>query len=174
MCTILDNDVVHQVFISDDRLESRDDNRPEAGKAFFDWIDSGKGNLVIGGKLLQELAKTRSFRDWMQEHILSGRGVRRVNDQKVNDRTQTLEKAGSCRSNDKHIIALAQVSGARLLYSNDRNLGDDFRDRTLIDNPQGRVYTTRRDKNAPQALDNTRFRRSHRELLKRNVCPKPG
>ena len=33
MCAILDNDVVHEVFRQD---------RPAAGKAFFDWIDSGR------------------------------------------------------------------------------------------------------------------------------------
>ena len=170
MCAILDNDVVHQVFISDERLKSGNDNRPEAGKEFFNWIDSGKGNLVIGGKLLRELDKTRSFGVWTREHLLSGRGVKRVNDQKVNDRTQALEGAGLCRSNDKHVIALAQISGARLLYSNDRNLNNDFRDTSLIDNPQGKVYTTRKDKGAPPAQDNTKFRPSHRELLKRNVC----
>ena len=169
MCVILDNDVVHQVFISDDRLESGNDNRPEAGKAFFSWIDSGKGKFVIGGKLLRELSKTRSFRNWFQAQLLSGR-VRRVDDQKVSERTQALEEAGLCRSDDKHIIALAQISGARLLYSNDRDLTNDFRDTSLIENPQGRVYTTRKDRGAPPEQDHTRFRRSHRELLKRNVC----
>lgn len=170
MCAILDNDVVHQVFISDDRRKTRDDNRPEAGRAFFDWIDSGKGALVVGGQLLRELARTGSFRAWMQTHVLSGRGVIRIDDQEVNDRTRILQQANLCRSNDKHVIALAQVSGARLLYSNDGFLQDDFRDKGLIDNPQGKIYTTRKDKDAPPEQDNTRFRRSHRELLKRNPC----
>ena len=171
MCAILDNDVKHQVFISNERLNSRNDSRPEAGKAFFEWINSGNGNLVVGGKLLQELAETHSFSEWMKSQFLSGSGrVRRVKDQTIHDRTQTLEKAGSCQSEDEHVIALAQISGARLLYSNDMALGNDFRNKSLINNPPGKVYTTRRDKNDPLRYDNTKFRRSHRELLKRNRC----
>lgn len=170
MCVILDNDVVHQVFINDDRLKTRDDNRPEAGKAFFDWIDSGKGTLVVGGQLLRELARTRSFSVWMQTHVLSGRGIIRISDREVDAKTRMLQQANLCRSNDKHVIALAQVSGARLLYSNDGLLHDDFEDKGLIDNPQGKIYTTRKHKDAPPEQDNTRFRRSHRELLKRNPC----
>ena len=170
MCAILDNDVVHQVFISDDRRKARDDNRPEAGKEFFKWIDSGKGTLVVGGKLLQELARTHSFSVWMQMHLLSGRGVMRINDQEVNNRTRMLQQANLCRSNDKHVIALAQVSGARLLYSNDGLLHDDFEDKALIDNPPGKIYTTRKHKDAPPEQDNTRFRRSHRDMLRRNPC----
>lgn len=170
MCAILDNDVVHQVFISDDRLKTRDDNRPEAGKAFFKWIDSGKGTLVVGGQLLRELARTRSFSAWMQAHIQSGRGVIRIGDEEVDAKTQMLRQANLCRSNDKHVIALAQVSGARLLYSNDGLLHDDFEDKKLIDNPQGKIYTTRKHKDAPPEQDNTRFRSSHRNMLKRNLC----
>lgn len=171
MCAILDNDVKHQVFISNDRLNSQNDSRPEAGREFFRWIDSGRGSLVVGGKLLWELAKTHSFREWMKAHLLSGSGrVRHVKDQEINDKTQTLKKAGSCQSDDEHVIALAQISGARLLYSNDMALGNDFRNKSLIDNPSGKVYTTRNDKSGRLRYDNTKFRHSHRELLKRNLC----
>ena len=55
MCAILDNDVVHQVF---------GQNRPAAGRAFFDWIDSGGGGLVGGGRLFKELARNENFRRW--------------------------------------------------------------------------------------------------------------
>ena len=37
-----------------------------------------------------------------------------------------LQDAGACQSNDLHVLALAQVSGARLLYSNDLSLHQDF------------------------------------------------
>ena len=172
MCAILDNDVVHQVFISDDCLKSGSDNRPEAGKAFFDWIDSGKGNLVIGGELRRELEKTRSFRNWLQVHILSGR-IHQEDDQEVDGRAQTLKETKSCQSNDTHVIALAQISGARLLYSNDGRLSSDFKDKKLINNPQGKVYTTRKHANAPPAQDNTKLRSTHSRLLTRNVCQRP-
>ena len=155
MCTILDANVVGQVFGAD---------RPEAGQKFFDWISSGHGRLVAGGRLLEELDETRAFRDWRREAILAGR-FRRVNDLAVEEQTRKLEQESSCRSNDAHVIALALVSRARLLYSNDKDLGDDFRNHKL-----GNVYTTRRDKDAPPNFDNKKFRQSHRKLLERNAC----
>ena len=164
MCAIVDVNVAPEVF---------GDNPSPVAEKFFEWLERGGGRLVVGGKLLEELEENSpDFRRWGQAAQLAGK-MTTVNKEEVDARTRQIERGGAIRSDDPHILALAQVSGARLLYSNDRNLGDDFRDRTLIDNPPGRVYTTRRDKNAPQALDNTRFRRSHRELLKRNVCRKP-
>ena len=160
MCAILDNNVVHEVFEQD---------RPAAGKAFFDWIDSGRGRLVGGGRLLEELARNENFRAWWQAATLSGLATR-VGDKAVETETVRLTGRKACRSNDPHVIALALVSGARLLYSNDRDLGDDFRNRKLIGNPPGKVYTTRRGRDAPHDFDNTKFRRRHRELLDRNAC----
>ena len=164
MCAIVDVNVAHEVF--------GDSPSPPAEK-FYEWLESGGGRLIVGGKLLKELEETSpDFRRWGATAQLAGKMIT-VNEREVETRTRQIEREGAIRSDDPHILALAQVSGARLLYSNDRDLGDDFRDRKLIENPQGRVYTTRRDKNAPQALDNTKFRRSHRELLRRNVCRKP-
>ena len=58
--------------------------------------------------------------------------------------------------------ALAKISGARLLYSNDKDLHQDFKDKNLIDNPRGRVYSTLESKN---------FSVSHSRLLKkRDLC----
>ena len=62
-----------------------------------------------------------------------------------------------CKSNDAHVIALARVSGARVLCTQDSELEDDFKDRTLIDSPRGSIY-----KNA-----------SHRHLLRHHgSCPR--
>ena len=44
------------------------------------------------------------------------------------------------RSDDPHVLALARVTGARLLYTGDGALIDDFKDRRLIQ-PRGRVYS---------------------------------
>lgn len=160
MCAILDADVAGQVFGED---------RPEAGWEFFNWISSGRGRLVAGGRLLAELDRTKAFREWRQQAVLAGR-LRLVSDRAVEEQTRRLEQESSCRADDKHIIALAMVSGARLLYSNDRKLGNDFRDRSLIENPPGKVYTTRKDKNAPPEFDYTKFRRRHRRMLDSSAC----
>ena len=152
MCAILDNDVAHQVFGRD---------RPPAGVAFRRWIDSGRGQLVVGGQLRRELAGTQAFRLWLQQALLEGR-ARSVNDSDVEKRTTDLRQAGVCRSNDPHIVALAQLSNARLLYSNDDALRHDFGNKQLIDQPRGKVHSTKQ---------NNDFQESHRRLLnQRKLC----
>ena len=150
MCAILDADVVNKVFGK---------NRPEAGKAFFEWIDSGNGSLVTGGKLHRELTHTHTFQEWWKQAALSGR-IKQFNDQKIDDRAKELK--GLCKSNDPHIIALAQISGARFLYSNDGNLHKDFKNKKLISNPKGTIYSTKK-------CDD--FTPDHRKLLRRSgIC----
>lgn len=152
MCAILDNSVVHKVF---------GENRPEAGKAFFDWINSGKGTLVVGGKLLAELDGMIAFQEWRKQAIQAGR-VKRYRDRNVEDRTRILTREKSCKSNDQHVIALAQVSGSRLLYSDDGDLHEDFKNDRLINRPRGAVYSTRKSDNLTPA---------HRNLLGRtDIC----
>ena len=136
MCAILDANVAAQVFGAEGA------ERPEAGRAFLDWVDSGRVRLVIGGRLLRELDHNREFRGWRRQAVLAGRIVL-LNDEAVDERARQLEQENACRSDDEHIIAVAQLSGARLLYSNDSDLQDDFRNKALIDQPRGKVYSTR-------------------------------
>lgn len=147
MCAILDANVAHKVFGA---------NRPEAGKAFFDWLDSGNGRLVVGGRLRRELDGVSGSREWLQQAVLAGR-VRNIDDREIDDRTRKL--APGCKSDDPHVIALAQIGGARLLYSDDGRLHDDFKDPNLIDNPRGAVYSTMKDDD---------FTDSKKRLLRRN------
>ena len=154
MCAIVDANVAHEVFGS---------NRPDVGVMFFQWINSGIGRLVAGGKLLVELNQTPA-REWAQQAIKAGL-IRSVSASKVKERTQTLQNEGSYRSNDPHVLALAQVSGARLLYSNDTDLQQDFQNRKLIDSPRGKVYSTLRDQS---------FTSSHRRLLRRKDLCRTG
>lgn len=132
MCAILDANVAHKVFGKD---------RPEAGEKFFEWLHSGSGSLVVGGKLLRELAGSGNVRDWLSEATKAG-WIRRVCDQKIDEKMKRLMNEGSCKSNDQHVIALAQIGGARLLYSDDGTLHKDFKNPDLIDDPRGVVYST--------------------------------
>ena len=151
MCAVLDNDVVHEVFGK---------RRSPAGQEFFKWIDSGRGRLIGGGKLLKELARNESFRLWWQAAALSGLATR-VGDALVEAEAVRLANREACRSNDEHVVALALVGGARLLYSNDDKLQHDFKNRHLIDRPPGKVYSTRR---------RGAFTRRKRNLLVRSSC----
>ena len=155
MCAIVDANVAHEVFGTD---------RPEAGEKFFEWINSGIGRLVAGGTLLEELNRTRA-REWARQALNAGL-IRKLRETDVNARMEELQNEGACRSNDPHVLALAQISGARLLYTNDRALQNDFRNRKLIDNPPGKIYSTD-ERNNP----NKEFKSAHKRLLsRRDLC----
>ena len=153
MCAIVDANVVSEVFGS---------NLPPAGEKFFDWLNKGSGRLVVGGKLFEELKQSSTdFRLWGKEAQLAGK-MRIVNESEVDARTEQIQNEGTIRSDDPHVIALAQVSRARLLYSNDGNLQQDFKNKSLIDDPRGKVYST---------SGGGSFQRSHDRLLKdKNLC----
>lgn len=152
MCAIVDVNVVHEVFGV---------NRPEAGIRFRDWISSGSGRLVIGGQLKEELTRNQKFKEWTVQGRLSGQ-LHEIDENTVKEATTILEDSGACISDDPHIIALAQVSGARLLFTNDRDLQEDFGNRQLVNNPRGKIYTTRMGPRVTQ---------SHRNLLRRkDLC----
>lgn len=150
MCAIVDADVADQVFGRR--------NRPEAGIEFFNWLNGGSGRMVTGGGNLRELSQT-SAQAWMQQAVLAGR-IRILDNAKVDARTGELR--ADCVSNDAHVVALAQISGARLLYSNDGDLHQDFRNKAFIDRPRGRVYSTKEK----DAFD----RRLQNLLRSKNVC----
>ena len=154
MCAIVDTNVANEVF---------GPSPPPAGEKFLNWINKGSGRLVVGGELLEELVSgTPDFRKWAAMAVNSAK-MRIENKGRVDARTEELRDEQTLKSNDPHVIALAQLSGARLLYSNDVDLNDDFRNKSLINNPEGRVYSTDEENNP-----NKEFRAVHRNLLRRN------
>lgn len=152
MCAIADANISHEIFGA---------NRPRAGEEFFSWIQCGPGRLVAGGKLFEELrASGEGFRVWANQAVLAGRLIR-LNDEQVEKRTSEIENLENTKSDDPHVLAVAQIGGARLLYSNDRGLHADFRNKDLIDGPRGKVYST---------LVNSDFTDDHRDMLRKSVC----
>lgn len=150
MCAIVDANAAHEILGS---------TSTEAGEAFRKWIEHGAGRLVVGGKLGHELRFVESADIWLREQILEGR-ARRVDDGKVADVACTI--CDQCKSDDSHIVALAVVSGARLLYTNDKDLQFDFKNANLISKPRGRVFSTSRS---------GRHTRSQKMLLRRrDLC----
>ena len=163
MCSIIDANILTTEFKKPQNGDL-DGVTKTAGEAFYEKVVKGKIILVAGGKLLRE-PKAKENSD--QVHRL-WRGLRdagllkQINDDKVNSQTQKVKKKGGYKSDDPHTIALAQVSGARLLYTNDKDLKDDFKTKSLIDNPRGQVYSTLIDK---------KYTKTHRDLLARtDLC----
>lgn len=151
MCAIVDANTANEIFGT---------KRSEAGSKFFDWLNTGTGILIAGGKLLDELNKTKC-REWARQAMLSGKIILESR-QVVEDQTAKLYNENACKSNDHHVIALAQISGARLLYTNDNDLQEDFKNKKLIDKPRGRIYSTNKY---------NQYTDSQRELLgRKDLC----
>ncbi len=150
MCVIIDANAISEVFPS--RMFRGKDTRPAAGKQLYDWLNSKPGRLVIGGSKLQDELNNESYRTWILEPKRRGelRGkLRKYNDEEVKQKTQELLEQNSCQSDDEHIIALAQISNARLLYSKDKTLHKDFKNIKLLHDPGGKIFprgNNRRDR----------------------------
>lgn len=136
MCAIVDANAVGELW---------DGGGSAAGQGFRRWVEGPNGRLVVGGQLRQELGSSNAAR-WLQELDRADR-LTRVDDSRVDRQAARLRSVpasdpSSCRSDDHHVIALAQISGARLLFSNDKDLHKDFKNKQLIDQPTGTVYST--------------------------------
>ena len=101
------------------------------------WLN-GKGRIVYstGGKFANEIG--RKARERLLTYVRAGRAIE-VKAERLHEEETAL--AEQIASDDPHVLALARVSGARLLYTNDANLMADFKNKRLIDDPRGSVYT---------------------------------
>ena len=153
MCAIVDANRASEVF---------GENKTKAGRAFLYWLVQRHGRLIVGGKVRRELATTPA-QNWLKELTLAGR-VHAVDDKQVDATTEAVR--GRCQSDDPHIIAPARLSGARLLYSNDKALHQDFDNPQLINKPRGKIFSTTRS---------DRLSRHHQQLLRRtDLCSAAG
>ena len=146
MCAIIDADVVAEAFGR---------KQTPAGQAFRQSVDCQGLRLIVGGELLDELDKHQNFRTWRAVARQYGR-VQIIGRGIADLLANQLWSLSSCVSNDVHVIALAQVGGARLLFSNDKPLHRDFKEKRLIDGPRGKVFSTNEE---------TSVTRTHRRLL---------
>ena len=107
-----------------------------------EWLTSKKkdGKLVVGGLLATELDKISSARRFVRALQQAGR-ARLIPDHAATEEARRIRIG--CVSNDAHIIALARISGARILCSYDKPLQQDFGNVRLISSPRGRVYQRR-------------------------------
>jgi hypothetical protein len=116
----------------------RDPPRPEF-VPICEALFSGSARMVHGGKLTDEYLRIGSIRSALSQLDRAGRVVVLIRAE-VDAFERLLADAGVCESDDPHIIAIAQLSGARLLCSNDQDLHRDFTNKDLVDKPRGSVY----------------------------------
>lgn len=105
----------------------------------INWIDRRKGGIVYGGKLADELFGSEKARRRLKAWVRAGRAFEQ-DPKAVEVESGTVGALGLCRSNDEHVIALARLSGARVLCAGDAKLMDDFSDLRLVPRPKGKIY----------------------------------
>ena len=142
MCLIVDANKVGEFF---------GEPPSEEAAPIREWLENRDGKLVYCdvGKYAQELKehneKLRNlYRNGQADLIEIG----------ISEEQEKLEKLNICTSDDIHILALARVGGARLLYTGDKALIKDFTNKAIIDDPRGKIYSGAKNK----------------RLLKRGVC----
>ncbi|MBI3828204.1 MAG: hypothetical protein HY291_01720, partial [Planctomycetes bacterium] len=91
-----------------------------------------------GGELVNEYKTLAKYFRIILEFDRQGM-MRRVPDEKVNEAQAIIEKTVDYKSDDPHILALAQVSKVRLLLTDDDDLTTDFTNKDVI-SPKGNVY----------------------------------
>ena len=130
MCVIVDANIAALVF----RL-----NPPPEYAQVMRWLLGREGRLVLGGRNRHELQKVGAAARTIRRLAVAGKAAAQADDM-VNEEKRRVKKAGLCRSDDSHVIALARVSGARTLCSEDQALHADFTNRELVNSPRGRIY----------------------------------
>jgi len=109
-------------------------------KPVMSAIVHGKRKIVVGGsKQKAEYQRLIGVWRFLRSLDQAGRALM-INDGKVDFEQAYLEKNIPMASDDPHVLALARVSGARLLCSYDQALHADFCNKAIIDRPRGKVY----------------------------------
>ena len=101
-------------------------------------VRQGRCCLYYGGLLRREYERIRSIMRTLLALDAAGR-AKAVPDMMVDELTEHLDRSGVCQSDDPHIIALAKITGSRLLCTDDHPLQQDFTNRSLLNNPRGKI-----------------------------------
>lgn len=137
-CLIVDVNVAARVLLADDDPDFRDiydclfkNKQPKVRLAYSSVFVKDCGNQSVN-RMLTKLDQ-------------QGRAMK-IDDELVEKELEIVTQIGLCKSNDEHIIALARAGKVRLLCSHDNALQSDFKNKSLLDNPRGKVYKNRRHK----------------------------
>ena len=141
MCLILDNNQWG------DFLDKKDDMMP-----IHDWLSNKGGKLAYSNhEGFEELSK--KSRKILGSYKQKGQ-AKLVPKKKVEEKMKEIEKSYNIKSNDLHILGLAEAENIKVICSKDKKLHIDFKEMTKGKKGRG-VYQTKK----------------HRHLLTKDLCP---
>lgn len=114
MCLVIDINTLACVF-------DKTNANHEEFKPVFDWIETGKGKIVYGGKnYMKELGKARRYSRLFVNYSKKGKTVH-LNDEEVDKHEKEIEaKVNDSNCDDPHIMAMIAVSKCKVLCSSDK------------------------------------------------------
>jgi hypothetical protein len=130
MCVIVDTNVASIVFLE----PTTPDYLP-----LVEWLHRRGGRIVFGGRLSVELMKVTRIAKRLRSLNQAGIALQYTTEE-IKEEENAIREQCYPRSDDLHILALARVSGARILCSNDGDLEQDFKDTSIVPSPRGKVY----------------------------------
>lgn len=135
MCMIVDANKLGELFATPPHEDAepirRWLDRPKgAGSLVYSYSADGKFANELGGNAKRKLA----------DYVQAGR-ARLVPACRFAEKEAELKAGGKLRSDDAHVLALAMASGVRLLYTADKALIADFKDRRFVRMPRGKIYS---------------------------------
>jgi len=126
--------------------------------ALMQWINRG-GRIVSGGKLQEELFRITKMRELVTEWAKRGTLIQLPKDAV---KAKEDEIKGVCKSDDPHVIAIAIISNARIVVTEDKKLIQDLQDLSIVGRRR-RIY--KENGASPNRIDR------HMALLRGSDCP---
>jgi predicted nucleic acid-binding protein len=133
MCIIVDANVIAKVL-----LDADDTVYAPVRKRLFESARAVR--LVYGGRLRDEYARLTEVMRRLRVLDQAARTFN-VSDDEVDAEMKRVAALQECKSDDEYIIALARLSRARVLVSQDQDLHRDFKNKKLVDTSRGKLYT---------------------------------
>ena len=107
-------------------------------------VDANKMGIFLADPVREEV---KPIHDWLARqggklvYSTGSQFAKQVPVEDIEEEEKLLRKNPIVGSHDPHILALARFSGARVLYTSDKDLSADFKKKKLIDGPRGKIYT---------------------------------
>lgn len=131
MCIVVDANVSHKMA----------GDHPD-GSCVLRWLLYGRGKLVVSEEILAELVRTPLSTTIL---VLDQAGkICRVDEDDFTRYKEQVINSGMMVSNDPHILAVILTSQCDLVFSNDKPLHRDLKNRHLV--PDVSIYQTARHK----------------------------
>jgi hypothetical protein len=118
-------------------------NGSEEALPIMQALLSRRARVAYGGsKLVTEYRKNTHFFKLITELSRAGVAVT-TSATRIDAEEKRLAECGLMVSDDPHILAVANILSARLLYTDDSDLKRDFNNSRLISGPRGKIYNMR-------------------------------